>query len=168
MSRPVVVVEMRAGHRGVSPISGPPQRGVSDLVALALVVLGLDRVSRSTVRALVIAQTGRSTSHTSGVASAFRRALRNFEQAGWVERDDHSIHVRDRDALCQWVEQGVDVDPEHARGLLQIAAAVRELKASCPNAGRRAELVALERLMQCPPSGQPGRRGVRVLGARHL
>lgn len=167
MSHHLVITQMRAGHRGVSA-SGPPKRGVSDLVALALVVMGLPAVSRSTVRALVVAQTGCATSRSAGVASAFRRALRNFEQAGWVERDDHSIRVLDRAALCQWIEQGVDADPEHARGLLQIAAAVAELKAGCPDAAHGRELAALERLMQCPPSGTPGRRGVRVLVARPL
>src|SRR4051812_4314821 len=101
MNHHLVITQMRAGQRGGSS-SGPPKRGVSDLVALALVVLDLPAVSRSTVRALVVAQTGCATSRSAGVASAFRRSLRNFEQAGWIERDDHSIHVRDRDALCRW------------------------------------------------------------------
>ncbi|WP_143220356.1 hypothetical protein [Actinomadura sp. CNU-125] len=81
-------------------LDGPPRRGISDLVAVALVMLRLDTVRRTTLTAL-LPQTGQH--HQTGnhiprgkIRTAVRGSLRRFEHNGWIVRDGHLVHVRDR------------------------------------------------------------------------
>jgi hypothetical protein len=143
---------------------GPPTRGVSDLVAVALIALNLDTVQRSTIRALCPKQDGGR--HGDPISAAFRRALRKFEHFGWINREGALIHVQDREAMCAWVALGVDVTDERAATLLAVREAVRQIndaEAVHQHAEvRRRELIALQRLMQAIPAGT-ARPGVRIV-----
>ncbi|MGI5162745.1 hypothetical protein ACQEU3_47065 [Spirillospora sp. CA-253888] len=164
--------------RGDFP-DGPGRRGISDLVALALVTLDLDTVRRSTIRALCPQQPapmtdGRIPKQT--ISTAINRACRRFELKGWISRDDAFVRVHDRDALRSWIEQGIDVSDERAASLLTVGRAVEQINArlgegtavSGWNAEtarrhaevRRQELIVLQRLMQAAPTRQASVRVV--------
>ena len=152
---------MRSGCRGAP--GQPAARGTSDLVALALVALDLPAVSRVTLRALCF---DKPTSERSGraIRTQFRRALRLFEQAGWVMRGDKDlVHVLDPEGMRGWIEAGSDVDEARAGQLLDVAYAASRLRAGRQYvSARHRELVAVEQLMAAVPTG-PGRAGVRVV-----
>lgn len=158
---------------------GPPVRGISDLVAVALVALRLDTVRRSTIRALCPQQglhkeTGRPVSIGPYVKSAIHR----FEHRGWIKRDGDFLHVLNRDGLSRWVDQGVDIADERAAVMLSLEAAVDRINTRLDEGRavsgwdaettrrhaevRRQELIALDRLMKAAP-GATARRGVRVV-----
>lgn len=152
---------MRTGCRGTP--GEPAARGTSDLVALALVALDLPAVSRVTLRALCFDKpTGERSARA--IRTQFRRALRIFEQAGWVMRGDRDlVHVLDPDGLRKWINAGTDVDEARAGQLLDVAYAAGRLRSGKQYvSARHRELVAVERLMRAVPCG-PGRKGVRVV-----
>lgn len=172
-----------SGVRRSSPHfgDGPPMRGISDLVAVALVALDLDTVRRSTVRALLPAQgvqreTGESTKMP--IRDYMRFALRRFERRQWIRRDGAFVHVLSRSGLRAWVSQGVDISGDRAATMLAVQEAVRQINADLDSGAlvsgwdaatrrrhaevRRQELIALQRLMQATPGGT-ARPGVRIV-----
>jgi hypothetical protein len=149
--------------------SGLPIRGISDLVALALAVLELSIVRRSTVRLLC--------PDGERVSKAFGRALRTFEQAGYIQRENEYLRVLNRGGLLSWIQEARDLTPQRARSLLNVQAAVSRLNAETINADpaksaltpstaeiRRQELIALSRLMEAGPgSSSTGKGAVRIV-----
>lgn len=149
---------------------GAPQRGVSHLAAMALVVMDLEVVRRHTLGALCLANTVKAAGTKNGPGHAFGRALRNFERARWAVREGKFVRVLDVDALFDWVRTGVDVNSERAMSLLNVAQAAKVV-AAAPIAtvpadeleARERELKALDRLMRNAPGAITNARGTRRL-----
>lgn len=175
------VPRWKSGDRGSEFADGkPPTRGISDLVAVALIALDLDVVRRHTIR-LLLPEGERVPSPSGGtrnqVRDALNRAWRRFEHIGWITRDGDFIRIHDRDGLRSWIEQGVDLDDERAATMLEVQSAVAEINARLDEGTavsgwdaetarrhaevRRQELIALDRLMRAIPGGT-ARPGVRI------
>ena len=156
---------------------GPPRRGIGDLVAVALVVLNLDVIHRSTVRALCpdkMMPRADGSMPKSKVNTQVNRAYRRFEANGWARRDGAFVRVHDRAALRSWVEQGVDISDAHAATMLSVEQAAKRINTDLETGAavsgwdaatarrhaevRRQELIALQRLMQAAPTRSPGVR----------
>lgn len=106
---------MRDHHPSGRTVKNEPETPrTRQLVALALATLGLDAVTRSTVRALLPAGTTkprgpasqarvhlgeRSGAGKNRTSIAFGQALHEFEANGWLLRAGDVVKVRDRDAL---------------------------------------------------------------------
>lgn len=144
-----------------------PKRGISHLVAEALVLLDLPVVHRDVLQALMPEI---DVSHTkSTVAMLFGRAIQKFHRWAWINRtDDGLITVLDRDALTKWFEIAEDVNEKRAATTFDIAKAVRKINADFA-AGmtdelRRRELAAIQRLMESAPGAVTNERGtVRIV-----
>jgi hypothetical protein len=142
-------------------------RGISDLVAIALCALDLNKVHRRTIAALMP-----EGQRPGQVQMAFRRALRRFDQYGWIVRGEHVVTVVNRPALLDWVKQGVDFDPARAAALLRVHVATKDIERLLLDKSeparetelRRRELLALKRLMEQAPGATPtGRGSVRLV-----
>lgn len=141
-----------------------PRRGVSHLVAEALVLLNLPVVHRDVLVLLMPRVDGRLT--TSTVGMQFGRALRKFHNWKWINRgEDGLIAVLDRAALVQWFAIAEDLDDDRAAITLDIVGAVRAMKAADnTDELRRQELQAVERLMRTVLGATTNERGqVRLL-----
>lgn len=159
----------------------PPLRGISDLVAVALIALNLDTVRRTTIRNLCPAQgahreTGQPTKLP--IRQYVSNAIWKLERRGGVRRDGLFVHVLDRDALRSWIDQGVDLTDERAAEMLNVEEAARKINARLDEGTavsgwdaetarrhtevRRQELLALDRLIRAMPGGT-ARPGVRIV-----
>lgn len=144
----------------------PPIRGISHLVAQALVLINLPTVHRDTLRALMPQAKTRATKTTVGMQ--FNRALRKFSSWRWITRsDDGLIGVEDVEALANWFTIAVDATNDRAATTLDLARAITHLHdtiaAGDADELRRQELMALHRLMQTAPGAITRERGrVRV------
>lgn len=157
---------------------GPPRRGISDLVATALIALDLSTVRRATIRALcpnrgIHRETGQPTRNT--ITGQVNRALKRFEKNQWIRREGPFIHILNRDGLKSWIDQGVDLTDERAAKMLAVAEAVAQINTDLDTGAavsgwdaalarrhaevRRRELLALQRLMQSAPGSAPSGRG---------
>lgn len=103
----------------------PGKRGISHLVAEALLLLDLDVVLRSTIAALMPKPNDRAARRSA--KCSFRTALKRFESYGWIMRDDPYIRVVMRAGLRDWASRGVDVCPERAQASLDIVSAAKEI-----------------------------------------
>jgi len=146
--------------RGGNFPDGPPKRGISDIVALALVALELDTIHRDTVRALCPIDLGsRTRARGSITGTKIADAYRRFERHGWIRRDGALIHVLDRNGLCTWISKGTDTGIRQSVTLLNILDAIHGIEATDLDEQRRRELHALQRLME---SASTRYRGVRL------
>jgi hypothetical protein len=150
-----------------------PLRGTSHLVALALHVLDLPVVFKTTLRAL-IPEEGRTTGKNNKTSLKVQRALRVMEAVGWVRlirNPDPNlpglIEVVDRDSLLGWVTGAQDPHPDITYRLLEVGRSAQRLVAEMERDGlddqHRRELAALSRLMARPPAPSYFRRPVRVV-----
>ena len=143
-----------------------PRRGISHLVAEALVLLDLPVVHRDVILLLMPKVDRRLT--TSTVGMQFGRALRKFHNWKWINRgEDGLIAVLDRAALVQWFAIAEDADDNHAATTLDIVGAVHAMKAAdSTDELRRRELQAIQRLMQSAPGSTTHGRGQVRLPAK--
>ncbi len=150
-------VKRQANERGEAPA-----RGVSHLVAQALVLLNLNVVHQDTISALVPDIDAGPMKNT--VQMAFRRALRKFNNWKWINKsDDGLITIVDRNALTTWFTMAEDVNAERAATTLNIARAVSRINAAilAGDTGevRRRELIAIKRVMESAPGSITNARG---------
>ncbi|MFI9174885.1 hypothetical protein [Streptomyces lincolnensis] len=142
------------------------------LTAFALAVLGLDTVTRSTLRALLPAGTTkprgpasrarwhlgeRSGTGKNRTSIAFGQALREFETSGWLKRIPEAVMIRDRNGLLSYALNGqptVTIDMLNIRGALTtVRDDLRKLRATGDPAQieqRHEEIKALLILLHAP------------------
>lgn len=148
-----------------SKFGDAPIRGISHLVAQALVLLNLPAVQRDTLRALMPEDGTRAAKKTVGMQ--FNRALRKFHLWKWIDRgEDGTVTVIDGESLATWFAMAKDPTERRGVATLDIAAAVARLNRAAEDLdeGRRRELLALQRLMQDAPGAVTNARGhVRVV-----
>lgn len=148
-------------------------RGISHLIALALTVMEIDVVRRTTIRALLPEGARKPGQSFNGITIAYQRAIRRFETAGWITRiGTDLIGVNDPESLFGWVVNSQDVTPERAMTMLRIGVAAKAAAEETAPVNetehmaevRRQELLALTRLMQRAPGSVTNTRGrVRVV-----
>lgn len=162
----------------------PPAIGAKRRTAYALALLGLEVVSRSTLRAMLPVGVERRRTVVrdarrddwrgkNKVTEKFKEALQIFEVSGWIQRGEKYVLVRDRRALLEFALYELD-EQQLPKALLDIESAVTAVQASLtdqtltPKAieQARAELAALRRLMVAPVLGRnrSGRGSVRRVG----
>lgn len=140
-----------------------PARGISHLVAQALVLIDLPVVQRDVIASLMPDKDVTKGTKTT-VAMALKRALRQFHKWKWIDRrDDDLIAVLDRESLTQWFEIAEDVTDRRAQTTLNIAKAVATLNAQIAAGDvdelRRQQLHVLQRLMETAPGSVTNERG---------
>jgi hypothetical protein len=147
-TRDALVAEWTAVIAGKSRFRGPESGfGTSQFVALILVILELDIVTRPTVTALLDA------TQTAATKATVTRALRGFAWCGWIRRlqePEGAIEVVDRDALAAWVNAGAP-DVDEMFRMLNVGRVATNIAESAALAGaevRARELRALRRLME--------------------
>lgn len=149
------------------PSSTATRWGIGHTVAMGLVALRLDIVSRATLRALLPRglsyptrqmQVKRTRTHVgygpriaNDVTLRFQKALWRMEAAGWIERGETHVFVIDRRELLNFatsvpMPEGFRVDFSHAYETL-VAEPAGRLSPSGRHQ-REAELRALKRLME--------------------
>lgn len=144
-----------------------PRRGISHLVAEALVLLDLPTVHRDVIGSLLPDVGTPNVKNT--VKMQFSRALRKFHGWKWIDRGaDGLITILDRDALVRWFTIAEDTDAYRAATSLNLAGAIQRMKATAESGGidelRRQELLAMQRLMASAPGAATNERGtVRVV-----
>ena len=139
----------------------PPVRGISHLVAEALVLLSLPLVHRDTVRALMPEAAAKAGKNT--INMQFGRALRKFNGWKWIDRrDDGTIAVLNRDALVEWFSAAQDLNDYRAATTLDLVGAAARLKTDLTGGHdeiRRRELLAIKRLMESAAGAITNERG---------
>lgn len=145
-----------------------PRRGISHFAAEALVLLNLPTVHRDVIAALM--PDIRSSDAKASVQQLFNRAIRKFDNFGWIRRNDNGlIEVVDQNSLAQWFEMAEDANGRRAKTVFDIAKAVNQINARL-EAGEadelhRRELHAIQRLMENAPGAVTNARGtVRLVG----
>lgn len=141
-----------------------PIRGISHLVAEAIVLLDLDEVHRDTIYSLL---PDRKESKEQA-----NKAIRKFDQWGWIHRtQEGTIRVLDADGLTNWFTAAEDSSDAHARTVFNVAAAIQLTNAATEASDsvsdrdlRRRELLAMRRLMETAPGSVTNARGtVRIV-----
>lgn len=118
----------------------PDRVGPARRTAYALVALNLDVVSRATVRELLPSGTRRRFNEghvrrqrmnrtdpgkgANRVSEAFLKALRRFEEQGWLQRGQRYLLIRDKQALLDYALDGLRSMP---RQLLRLDAAIARI-----------------------------------------
>ena len=176
-------------NRGVDRGSNTGDRaiiGVRRMTAFALAAVDLDIVHRGTVRALLpsgrvklagpaaqresIERYGRLATRNA-TSSAFKAALKQFEDNGWIVRGSEFVMVKDRESLRQYGCRDAVELPEK---LLQLESAIDEVWRQINESDgqsdkwveqRRKEILALMALMNSPVTGanRSGKGSVRFV-----
>lgn len=167
---------------------------VTHRAAYAIAILGLDIVARSTIRSMlptgVVVSYGlskrlsrslrkgdRSTGGRNKTSEAFGRALRKFEQNGWIQRGRVFILVKDRAALLDYAVGWLLTLPKELANvdsqLVDVESGIQCIKSEIEDATltekaimqRRQELEALMLLMKNGIGGSrwSGRGSVRAI-----
>jgi hypothetical protein len=124
------------------PVKRAHAFGAKRLSALALGGMGLDVVTRSTVRALLPLGMKKPTG-VNKITVKFGAALQSFEERGWIVRDTETVTVLDHEALSALAVAGTSQSP---RGVLDTERALAVLINQPVSEQRDREILAVKAL----------------------